>query len=127
MTINHLCVRIENLLEHSDSDLWEIFEGSTTCKDGAEIRANLECRKAYGDVFLGNSGCDGFSPLTGCPGHEAKPEMPIKPRLIIRELENRKNSISFYTPRSMGAKTAYQDAINLINEMYKDELEVANG
>lgn len=120
-------MRIENLLEHSDSDLLEIFNGSTTCENGADIRTYLEAKKAYGDVFIGSDNCEGFNPITGCPGHEPKSVMPLKARIIIRELEFRKNDMNFYTPRSMGAKAAYQDAINLINEMYKEELEVSNG
>jgi hypothetical protein len=127
MGYTHLVARIENLLEHSDSDLMEIFEGSTTCIDGAEIRAHLECRQAYGDIFLGNSNCEGFSPITGCPGHEAKPAVPIKIELVLRELETKKSSLKMYTVHSMAQKAAYQDAINLINAMYCDELEVCNG
>ncbi|MCX3264783.1 hypothetical protein [Pedobacter agri] len=127
MGYTHLVARIDNLLEHSDSDLMEIFEGSTTCKDGAEIRVHLECRKAYGDVFLGNSNCEGFSPITGCPGHVDKPSIPTKMVLLLRELEAKKSSLKMFTVHSMAQKAAYQDAINLINDMYKDELGVYHG
>lgn len=130
MAVNHLCIRIENALEHTDNDLMEIFMGSTTCKDGAEIREHLEARLAYGDIYLGAVGCVGFNPRTGCPGHDPKDlvqELPITASIAIRELEAKKRELSSTLISDMAKKAAYQDAINTIRDVYERRSEVAHG
>jgi len=37
-----------------------------------DIRHELEERKEKGELLIGSEGCEGFDPLTGCPGHEVK-------------------------------------------------------
>lgn len=64
-TKRHLCAKIENLLQNDDDWLGRIFEG-----DGSETRQDLENRFKNGEILIGSEGCDGFDPITGCPGHE---------------------------------------------------------
>jgi len=60
----HLTTRIAYLLKQTNEKLGYFFEG-----DGAEIRAALEHRAAHGELLIGSEGCEGFNPVTGCPGH----------------------------------------------------------
>lgn len=116
--INHLSTSIIGLLGKSDEILANFFEA-----DPKEIRASLNERLAKGENFIGSVNCIGFDPVTGkCPGHEARKKLPIKAAIIVRKLEERKAESNLYTPRAMGAMAAFQEAINLINEMYKDEM-----
>lgn len=61
----HVSCSIDFVLTFDDEKLGEIFEG-----DGKEIRAELEERKQNGEKLIGSDGCEGFSPVTGCPGHK---------------------------------------------------------
>ena len=63
--IRHVTCNIEFLLEKDNEWLGIIFEG-----DGAEIRKELEERKANGEKLIPSENCEGFNPVTGCPGHE---------------------------------------------------------
>lgn len=115
--IMHVSTSIQGLLGKSD----EVLELFFDCK-ADELRESLKQRLQNGENYIGSPNCEGFCPVTGkCPGHIPK-DVPIKPILIVKELQRKKESINFLTPRSMGAKEAYQEAINLINEMYKDEI-----
>jgi len=62
--IRHVTCNIDFLLGKDDQYLGDIFEG-----DGAEIRKDLEERKANGALKIGAEGCEGFDPVKGCPGH----------------------------------------------------------
>lgn len=61
----HVCVNIDAILKFTDEKLGDIFEG-----DGTEIRDELLERKANGERLIGADGCEGFDPVTGCPGHK---------------------------------------------------------
>lgn len=60
----HVSININFLLTQDDETLGEMFSGN-----GAEVRAELEERKANGEVKIGSEGCEGFCPVNGCPGH----------------------------------------------------------
>jgi len=67
MTTYHLETKIETLLCWTDSELQEVFGGF-----GPDIRLELRIRLAAGEKKIGSIDCQGFDPVTGCPGHEAK-------------------------------------------------------
>jgi len=120
--INHLSTSIKGLLEKSDEILEMFFETDPTA-----LRKVLADKLENGENFIGSANCDGFDPVTGkCPGHEPKTLLPSKIAIIITELEKRKSDLRMYTMNSLGMKTAYQDAINLIREMYIGEMEVSH-
>lgn len=58
---------IDGLLLFDDQYLQSLF-GSY----GPDIRHDLEERQAKGEIFIGSINCQGFDPITGCPGHEVK-------------------------------------------------------
>lgn len=60
----HVSVSIELLLSMNNDRLEAMFE-----MPGAEARSDLEERKANGEIKIGSEHCEGFSPITGCPGH----------------------------------------------------------
>lgn len=62
---HHVVTKIETLLSFDDGYLGHIFDGV-----GPELRKELEERRDSGDIFIGSAGCDGFDPITGCPGHD---------------------------------------------------------
>lgn len=120
--INHLSTSIKGLLEKSDEILEMFFE-----TDPTELRNALIAKLENGENFIGSVNCEGFDPITGeCPGHKPKVLLPSKVAIILEELEKRKTELRMYTMNSLGMKTAYQDAINLIREMYSGEMEVSN-
>jgi len=61
----HLTVNIAYLLKQSNEILCDIFNSD----DGEAIRKSLEHRAAHGELLIGSEGCEGFNPVTGCPGH----------------------------------------------------------
>lgn len=63
--IRHITVNIDTILEMSDKKLERIFE-----MPASEVRSELQERKAAGELKIGSENCEGFSPITGCPGHE---------------------------------------------------------
>ena len=63
----HISTTINGMLNKSDDTLQAIFGGY-----GSDIRYELEQRKANGELLIGSTGCDGFCPVNGCPGHEVK-------------------------------------------------------
>lgn len=63
--LKHVKIKIETALRLNDDELGATFNGN-----GAEIRAELEERKANGELLIASEGCEGFDPITGCPGHE---------------------------------------------------------
>jgi hypothetical protein len=122
LMINHLSTSIKGLLEKSDEILEMFFE-----TDPVELRKALNTKLENGENYIGSVNCEGFDPVTGkCPGHEPKQLQPTKIRIIITELEKRKSDLKMYTMNSLGMKTAYQDAINLIREIYSGEMEVSH-
>lgn len=67
MTTHHISTNIDSLLKWSDKKLNVMFD-----LPGHEVRLELKQRKANGERLIGCEGCEGFSPVTGCPGHENK-------------------------------------------------------
>jgi hypothetical protein len=115
--IYHVSTSIRGLLGKSDEMLELLFE-----RNAYQLRESLNESLEKGENYIGSENCEGFCPITGkCPGHITE-KVPIKPLLILKELRRKKESITFLTARSMGAKEAYQEAINLINEIYKNEI-----
>lgn len=64
MSTHCLHMRIDILLTRNDEELTELF-----FKRPAEVRELLEKKKAAGEVYIPSAGCEGFNPVTGCPGH----------------------------------------------------------
>ena len=64
---HHLQTKIETLLSWTDAELQEVFGGF-----GPDIRKELEEKKEKGEVLIGSVNCEGFDPVTGCPGHADK-------------------------------------------------------
>jgi len=60
-------MRIDRALSMSDSQLQDLFGGFAP-----DIRHELEGRQEQGELLIGSEGCEGFDPITGCPGHEDK-------------------------------------------------------
>ena len=67
MKTHHVSTNIERLLQFSDDQLESMFDSP-----GAEVRSELEERKANGEIKIGSEGCEGFDPVNGCPGHEVE-------------------------------------------------------
>lgn len=67
MNIYHLQASIEGLLSLSNYRLGKMFD-----RHGATIRKELKERLAKGEKLIGAEGCEGFDPVTGCPGHKDK-------------------------------------------------------
>ena len=63
--IRHITVSIERVLQFSDKQLGDFFDGN-----GSEIREELLERQAKGELKIGSENCEGFCPIKGCPGHE---------------------------------------------------------
>lgn len=63
--IRHLSVNIDFLLKKSDRFLGRFFS-----MDGAEARRQLLEKKANGHIKVASAKCEGFDPVTGCPGHK---------------------------------------------------------
>ena len=58
---------IDRALSMSDAQLQDMFGGFAP-----DIRHELGERKEKGELLIGSEGCEGFDPITGCPGHEVK-------------------------------------------------------
>lgn len=66
----HCCVDIEGVLRWSDSDLSKLFTEDGQRKPGRYVRDWLRLQLANGKRVLPmGDPCEGFSYLTGCPGH----------------------------------------------------------
>lgn len=65
--VRHLQMRISHALQMTDTELQTIFGGF-----GPDIRHELEERLEKGEQLIGSDSCEGFNPVTGCPGHEVK-------------------------------------------------------
>lgn len=65
----HVQTSIEGLLLLSNHQLTKLFDA-----DGSNVRAQLKERYEKGERLIPSAGCDGFDPVTGCPGHEDEPE-----------------------------------------------------
>jgi hypothetical protein len=67
MSSHHVSMRIDRALSMTDTEIQLMFGGFAS-----DIRHELEGRKEKGEVLIGSEGCEGFDPVTGCPGHEVK-------------------------------------------------------
>ena len=65
--IRHVTASIDAVLSLSDDELMAMFDGKA-----ADIRAELQERKAQGEKKIGSIDCEGFDPVKGCPGHPDK-------------------------------------------------------
>ena len=66
--IKHLTTKIEDALSMTDLQLFHLF-GITAIND---FRKTLQVLKGKGWIYLGSEGCEGFNPVTGCPGHPSE-------------------------------------------------------
>jgi hypothetical protein len=79
----HVSAKIEQVLSLSNDELEAMFEGKA-----AEIRAELEERKANGEILIAAEVCEGFDPVKGCPGHEEKAAPKPKPAVALWQIAN---------------------------------------
>jgi len=63
-TTYHVQMSIEGLLRQSNYKLGKLFD-----RHGPSVRTELKNRLANGEKLIGSDRCDGFDPVTGCPGH----------------------------------------------------------
>lgn len=71
--IKHIKSKISTILALSDDELKRMFD-----MPAVEVRTSLEYRKKQGEVYIGSSGCEGFDPVTGCPGHPSETDSITK-------------------------------------------------
>lgn len=69
----HTQHRIDTMLSYSDADLQALFDANP-----ADIREQLEDKQYRGEVYVTNAGCEGFDPVTGCPGHPSETDSITK-------------------------------------------------
>lgn len=62
---HHVQASIEGLLDLTNAQLSKMFD-----RHGPTIRKELKDRLAKGEKLIGSENCEGFDPVTGCPGHE---------------------------------------------------------
>lgn len=72
--IKHLTTKIEDALAMTDEQIWRIF--NTTAVN--DFRSTLRILKEKGWIYIGSEGCEGFDPVTGCPGHPSETESITK-------------------------------------------------
>jgi hypothetical protein len=60
----HMQASIEGLLKYSNKKLGQLLE-----MPGKEARNILLYKKANGEKVIPCGDCEGFDPVTGCPGH----------------------------------------------------------
>lgn len=60
----HVKTSIKGLLSLPDEELGYILDA-----DGKAVRQALEERLANGELYIPATGCVGFDPVKGCPGH----------------------------------------------------------
>jgi hypothetical protein len=63
-TRHHMSASIEGLLQYSNKELERLLE-----IPGKEARNILLHKKANGEKVIPCGDCEGFDPVTGCPGH----------------------------------------------------------
>lgn len=63
----HLTMKIETALDMTNDELRAMFN-----KDPEELRAGFKKDLENGDLLIGSYDCEGFNPVTGCPGHEGE-------------------------------------------------------
>lgn len=68
----HMCVSVRGVLRWSDRKLKGMLrDNSGNLLDGREVRAALLDELSQGtEVLPIGPACEGWSPKTGCPGHE---------------------------------------------------------
>jgi hypothetical protein len=71
----HVSLSVRSTLGWRDSQLQGLFRISQggACLDAREAREHLMDCLASGQEFLPMGPCDGFDPLSGCPGHAIGP------------------------------------------------------
>jgi len=82
---------IEGLLSWTDSELQQMFGGF-----GPDIRKELEERSLNGEKLIGSQGCEGFDPVSGCPGHnvEVKIEKVVVNAELILTLDSKQDWVN---------------------------------
>ena len=75
-TTHHMCVDIEGVMRWPDKDLCRLFKGDDGEKvRGSVVRDWLKLQLAQGKRVLPmGDRCEGFSDVTGCPGHHREPD-----------------------------------------------------
>lgn len=57
-------MKIQTALDLSDDELIAMFNQKPD-----ELRASLKKDLENGELLIGSYNCEGFNPVTGCPGH----------------------------------------------------------
>lgn len=65
----HVKTSIKGLLSLPDEELGYILN-----MDGKAVREELEARLSQGELYIPATGCVGFDPVKGCPGHQSEIE-----------------------------------------------------
>lgn len=75
-TRHHMCVDIQGVLRRKDSELRNLFmEEDGTKRPAKMVRDWLKLQLAYGKRVLPiGEKCEGWSDITGCPGHKIEEE-----------------------------------------------------
>lgn len=71
--MRHSEVTIDKAMKWDDWLLYEMFGMHPD-----EALEELKGMKARGEVFIPCSGCEGFDPVTGCPGHPSETDSITK-------------------------------------------------
>ena len=71
----HMCVDVSGVLRWKDRELGKMFADESGPKDGRMVRDWLKLQLAKGiEVLPMGEKCEGWSDVTGCPGHEVSEE-----------------------------------------------------
>lgn len=62
----HVKTSIKGLLSLPDQELGYILD-----MDGKAVREELKERLSQGELYIPATGCVGFDPVKGCPGHQS--------------------------------------------------------
>ncbi len=72
---HHMCVDIEGVLRWSNTKLSRLFTDDGIQRPGRTVRDWLKLQLAQGKRVLPiGEKCQGWSDVTGCPGHPCKPD-----------------------------------------------------
>ncbi len=72
-----MCVNIEGVLRWPNKDLARLFTDDGIQRPGRHVRDWLRLQLAQGKRVLPiGKKCEGWSDVTGCPGHPRKPDAP---------------------------------------------------
>lgn len=71
----HVCVDIERVMRWPDKELARLFTDDGQRRPGSYVRDWLKLQLAQGKKVLPmGDACEGFSYVTGCPGHAVEEE-----------------------------------------------------